>query len=58
MKLTQEQKQELLATAPDNESFHRTYDDMIKKRLSELDPEFMESIDKIVSQADVTFWFA
>ena len=47
MKLTEEQKQELLATVPDNESFHMTYDYMIKKRLSELDPEFLEEIEKI-----------
>lgn len=40
----------------DNEVVHSLYDDLIRKRLKELDPSFLNRLDKIVE--DVNFWYA
>lgn len=40
----------------DPEVLHRVYDEILHDHLKELDPEFVEEIDKLV--ADVEFWYA
>ena len=40
----------------DNESAHMLYDNLIVRRLEELDPEFMKALD--VQFQNVEFWYA
>ena len=40
----------------DWENVHGIYDDAIKARLQELDPEYVKELDKLVKGA--TFWYA
>jgi hypothetical protein len=58
MKMTEEQKEKMkVAMAKrDWENVHGLYDDMIHKRLKELDEEFYLELGQAVNGA--TFWFA
>jgi hypothetical protein len=56
MKLTTEQKEEIKKRCGDWECVHADYDDFMKERLKELDPEFVEDLD--LATAGATFWYA
>lgn len=56
MKLTDEQKAKIRADWGDWEGVHCDYDDLMRARLRELDPEFYEDLEKAVKGA--TFWYA
>jgi len=55
-KNTKEQKQQIKSHWGDWESVHADYDNFIKERLKELDPEFVEDLDLATSGAK--FWYA
>ena len=56
MKLTEEQKKDIRECWGDWEVVHGRYDDLVYKRLKELDPEFVEELDKLIEGA--SFWYA
>lgn len=58
MKITKDDKQELrkCAKEKDWESYHEKFDDLMKKRLRELDPEYIESL--VDEAEDAVFWYA
>lgn len=56
MKLTKKQIKEINMSWGDWESVHGLHDDFMRKRLIELDPEFVKSLDDATRGA--TFWFA
>lgn len=56
MKLTEEDKADLQGMTGDWEQFHVHRDYLMKKRLSELDAEFMEDLEE--ECRDATFWYA
>lgn len=55
MKLTQKQKNGLNISSGDNEAIHGAYDNLLKERMKELDPEFLEDLDEEVK--GYTFWY-
>ena len=58
MKPTPEQIDSIRAEkdSRDWESFHSAYDKLVEQRLRELDPEFMDELDKVIEGG--TFWYA
>lgn len=63
MKLTEEQKQRLESCIyedgkTNSESFHEEFDEIMRDRLSELDPEFVENLEKIAKEMNADFWYA
>ena len=58
MKLTQKEVDEFKKIYGDQdwESFHAFYDDLIKERLKQLDPEFLDSLEEATKGGK--FWYA
>lgn len=56
MKLTEQQINYITESLGDNETCHGRYDELVTKRLEELDPEFLSQLDEIVKNVD--FWYA
>jgi hypothetical protein len=56
MKLTEAQEQIIKGHWGDWEAVHMEYDNLIEKRLIQLDPEFVESLEDAVEGAK--FWYA
>lgn len=56
MKLTEEQIKKLTESWGDWEAVHANFDDLVLARLRELDPEFVEQIEKMTENAE--FWYA
>lgn len=60
MKLTDEQRDRLRRCAgerdADPEAFHAHYDELMRNRLLELDPEFVRDLDAEAEGLD--FWYA
>ena len=42
----------------DDEAYHSVFDDLIEKRLMELDPEYMKAMDEAYSKSDMARWCA
>jgi hypothetical protein len=56
MKLAEEQKQILKKNWGDWVGYHGEVDEIMRLRLKELDPEFLQDLDKETEGA--TFWYA
>jgi hypothetical protein len=56
MKLTEDQKKLIKERWGDWEIVHGNVDDLMRERLKELDPEWLEDLDQVTYGA--TFWYA
>lgn len=56
MKLTKEEKKKFKDMENDNEEIHGLYDDLMRARLEELDPEFMKDLEE--ARGNTAFWYA
>lgn len=56
MKLSDKLKEKLLSQKADPESSHAVFDNAMRDRLMELDPEWMTELDNFTE--DFTFWYA
>ena len=49
---------ELRSIDGDSEDYHGTFDDILEKRLKELDPEFVKAIDEEYDKSGMSRWYA
>lgn len=60
MKVDQSSRAKLAEYAKEKDwsSYHILYDEIIKVRLEELDPEFIADLERIENENDARFWFS
>ena len=49
---------ELSKIEGDSEDYHGTFDEILEKRLKELDPDFMKAMDEEYDQSGMSRWYA
>jgi len=42
----------------DDEAYHSVFDDILEKRLEELDPKFMKAMERLYEDSGMSRWFA
>ena len=57
-KLTEAEIDELKGLRGDNEAYHSKFDDFMEGKLSELDNEWMEDLNRVKEIHDIDFWYA
>lgn len=54
----EEAKKLLKAEEGDSEGYHGVFDEIMEARLTELDPDFMEALNKLYEASNESRWYA
>ena len=58
MKVSDEDREKLREMDDDPQYYHAFFDDLLERRLNELDPEYVTDLFQIKEEDGVGFWYA